>query len=188
MGYMQQVECDLNAFRLYPYRGELDQHVVDLELTEKGLAGYNLDEEGGLTVMREVLQFSKPLFKDAFQRLLQMEHAVQDFIHLELIGIQPIFWSAGYIMIDKCGSFSAYRYQLSEIVTRNVQSLVQYEYVDEFDLGSPEKTRYALIEKEGISGSPATFLANFDNLELPVEETILPVCGRMIYQYVNGKK
>jgi hypothetical protein len=188
MGYLQQKEQALYNGELFPNLKEISRHTASLNyLSQSFQPGIVADEiPEALSCVRQLIDFSIPRFSAIHKRYADMEAQWLDGCSVALIGLYPFQMHAGYLLIQQDAGLSAFAYSI-----RNALSAWPYEQVV-FDDGipltetNPERARVELYDLVNTRQIPATFflISSTNTAQASVQHTLLPLGGRLIYDYV----
>jgi len=214
LAYLQQVSEHFGEARLYPSLSELIEHyknVVALKENKKSLydsfpermssadlSNFRLIYEKILAddqLMQEIeniVDFSIPQFEKYLADGKKIYDMIEVNLHIAPVGIMPLNPSEGYILLKNGGTSETqvYEYQISIFE----QSTEKYRGIYTSYVCSYEKTltntfeniKSDLIRYHKKLPNPATYVIEAE-LQLPLEETLLPMAKRTLVKYVANQ-
>lgn len=194
LAYLQQAEQALNRKALFPYHAQLKIHNEYLRATRIGFYDSELllhdhaELPDGLALVGDIIDFALPKFEEMMCDFSYFEDKVKSSSRIEFIGLQPLFNDAGYLLLPSNSGFIAYSYIYPGIVAVNTYNSLIFESIALFEEGDSTKARFALYDYLQTSGNPAVFVLRTE-VEAPIEDTLLPLSGSLIYEYIaKGKQ
>lgn len=211
LAYLQYVRKYFQRNELYPPLAELLGHYRDLqqyrknenELKENMLKELDkidakkfrlvykdvLSDGDILKVIREIIDFSIPLFREAIDEGKDIYEIIEKQLTFEPIGIMPIYQDEGLLMVHSDSlDVQVYRYQLSKIILgANCYRSLKTELIEIEKKGigvSMEQIKSKIIRKIKDLPAPATY-SIFSQLRLPVKETLMPIAKRILIQELS---
>jgi hypothetical protein len=190
LGYLQQAEQSLGNNLLFPYAHHLQKHSAYLDVTYQGLessfphAVHENDLPEALSLVHEMISFSKPRFQEMIWQYKNLETAVQQACSIELLGLHPLFDDAGFLLIPNNLGFLAYGYWQTGLLPAQGYSPLRFEAVTFIESREPVIARNYLYDYLRTSGNPSVFVLHSAH-QWPIEETLLPIGGKMIYEYLK---
>jgi hypothetical protein len=211
LGFLQAAERERNALRFYPllpelhkqenYLKKIKENTQSLESQFKGkVTGIDWER---LTLNREKPKASAPLnlslelLDFALPRLRKIRNETQtslksfsQALHLEPIGIQPLYRREGYLLLPTplADSVDAYRFRVETLQTyRETWRNVKLWFVLRVTKGMFESylsLKKQLIEQFRDLPQPLTFWAETGQ-PLPLEATLLPLLKQRLVQEVK---
>jgi hypothetical protein len=191
LGYLQQAEKALKEKALFPYFSELKMHNNYLRDTRIGF--YNsvceMNEEDelpdALSLVYNVIDFSLPKFEELMFDFMSFEENLKSGARIELLGLHPLFKDAGFLLLPTQVGFDAYSYFYVGIVSNESYSHLRFEPITTITEEDTMTARYALYDHLETTGNPAVFVLE-TNIQAPVTETLLPLGGLMIFEYISS--
>ncbi len=165
----------------------LDQlNIQKLELVyEQMLADSEMMQE-----LENIIQFALAKFKTTIVNGTEIYELIEQKLHIEPVGIMPLYKNEGYLLL-RYGSYSevrayAYTVTLFEHKYDRYKGL-RMSYLDSWT-GSLVHT-YESIKKEIMikipqQPNPAVYSLE-TSLQLPLDETLLPIAKRMLVRYID---
>jgi len=213
LAYLQYVRQHFDEMKLYPPLAELVEHVRSMQayLQEKEefeqaipkrIIGFRPGENkvdyapptadygGVLAEINEIVAYALPRLQAHFEEGKVIYELVEKELEVSPIGLEPMYNLEGYLLI-RTGSMrqtSAYRYRVSvfeygseRLTGIHTQFLRNFSY----SVGtSYTHMKMDLVKEHKDLPNPATFVAE-SKLQLPVQETLMPVIKRRILQRVG---
>jgi len=215
LAYLQHVSKNFNSQKLYPFLSDLIYHYQNLvDFSEKkqltsnkftkhlkkvDLEKFQLEYEKAIeddNFMEEIdtiLKFSIPKIKAALSDGKTIYDLVEDNLSIEPIGIMPLTTDFGY-MILKNGNkteHKVFEYEITifEKYSEKYRSM-KTKYITSYTkklMQSYESIKISLIKDAKSMANPATYLI-YSKLQLPLQETFLPVAKRELVRYIALNK
>jgi hypothetical protein len=213
LAYLQQVQKQFEAVKLYPSFSELLEHyknLLEVKTGKEGLASGFPTEVKGLDMDRlslskeqtvsddeimlfitELVDYALPRFKDSLVSAKEIFDFVESQLEIEHVGIQPLYNREGYLFVydEDAGDIFIYQYESSliETSTEKFRALkTNFLYRERKTLSrSFESLKLNLIQKFKVLPNPATWLVT-SHLQFPLVETYLPVTKRLLMQRLHS--
>jgi hypothetical protein len=214
LAYLQQVSGRFEETRLYPSLSELIEHyknVVALKENKRSLYDsfperissadlttfkviYEkiLEDDQLMQEIESILDYSIPQFEKYLADGKKIYDFIESSLHIMPVGIMPLNPSEGYILLKNGGTHETqvYEYQISMFE----QSTEKYRGIYTSYICSYQKTlgntfeniKSDLIRYHKKLPNPATYLIEAE-LQLPLEETLLPMAKRALVKFVAQK-
>lgn len=169
----------------------LPKRIKDLDL-HNGKVTYELihGDDRFLKTVREIIEWSLPLIKQAIDEGVTIYEFVDENIEIEQVGIVPTYIEEGYIFVPDNSEkkLQLFRYEMSIYHTKNdrFRSLkTRYlRSIDESHLKSSlHSIKLDLINENTDLPNPATYSFHTE-LDFHFEETIFPVAKRKFMQHM----
>lgn len=207
LAYMQHVDANFSATKLYPVLGELVHHYnnliklkrskdslsndfpktlaqIDLIHAELGYAS-GFHDSNELKCIEEIMEFALPFFEERIETGKSIYEFVEEQLIMKPVGIMPIYRDEGYVMLEDSSASDVLVYQYKSSIIES--STEKYRSL---------KTRFLFRERKSISNSvdtikshlidrfrelpnPATWLVRSE-FRIPLVETFLPVTKRIL--------
>jgi hypothetical protein len=214
LAYAQNVKSCYDQSRLYPYLADTIEHMRNLNTirhnadsikheTDRTLKG--LDWQGlslayehaplsndAMEEVNRIIDFALP----TFQLLLYDGKALYDSIekHLSLspVGIMPLRTEEGYLFLngDKKPTLLVYQYSIRKLEDPYEKTrILALEYISDFSLSirwNYESVKQEIIRTHQALPNPAVYAIRSD-IEIPFEETFLPMAKRYFLQHAQGR-
>lgn len=209
LGYLQQVEQEFDAKKLYPRLSELVEHYRNLEILkeQKKTAANsfpkeitNLDFETFKLEYRslyeddqlikeidEIVAFAIPEFRSKMSLGKELYEEVEDKVEIFPVGLIPLKVEEGYFMISDFMQrmINVYRYNISIFESalekfRGIHTTMVNQY--EMTISNTyQSIKYELIRDTQLM---PMYALEFKET-YPLTETMLPVAKRMLVKYVS---
>jgi hypothetical protein len=211
LGYLQQVEQEFDAKKLYPKLSELVSHYRNLEILQeqKKIASNNFPKEiSRLDLEKFKLEYS-PLFQDdelikeiddiisfaipAFRSKMsigkELYEEVENNVEIFPVGLIPLSVENGFFMLSDFAKrmINLYNYNITIFESalekfRGVHTTLVRQY--EMSITNTyQNIKYELIKD--TKQMPAMYALEFKET-FPLTETMLPVAKRMLVRYVTA--
>lgn len=210
LAYLQQIQKEFSANRLYPHLPEVQLHFdscvrlrtnqqairstfpknvtgVDIE-TWKLLYKETVQDDVYLNELTDILDFAIPGLSQTLDEGTQRFLEVGENIRISPVGIVPLRIEEGYLFV--CHSLrnmvTIFQYQLAlynEMKERYLKTL----FIDTVRLGlgnSLNQIKVDLVKRNTSLPNPATYIVE-SKYEYPLEETLLPVAKRLMLKQLN---
>ncbi|HTL81648.1 MAG TPA: hypothetical protein VL651_08080 [Bacteroidia bacterium] len=210
LAWLQDVERSFREVKLYPPLAELLDHYRmaktllgkknELEsLFPKRLSGFDakrfmlryenlLADERIMNEIGEIIDFSIPKFEEWLREGKHIYEFLEKEIRMEMIGIVPMHLQEGYLLLrsaDHDTRVYSYAVKLFEDAGAAFRGL-HTRFVSTFTndiLHSYDTIKLKLISDFPAMPNPAVYAAE-TSLEIPVEETFLPIAKRMMIREI----
>ncbi|NQW30860.1 MAG: hypothetical protein HQ472_10155 [Ignavibacteria bacterium] len=209
---MQDVAKDFHHNKLYPNLGDLIELTSVLETIQanseqyqsmlpRKLTGVDFEKKTltfdavpgdtqAVEKMFELVRWALPSLKILTEEGVAMFDFVTQNMHIEVVGIIPLYKDEGYAMIPdlKSDLYRIIRYELTLFTaeSENYRALKTLE-VESRAVGlvheAPENVKMELVKKHSDLPNPATFLIETD-LDFPFDETVFPVAKRKLMKHL----
>jgi len=205
---LQRAESAFDEQEVYPYLGRLVKlHgalVTVLERTEEfrspetgRITGIDWEEESityewpelegtEMTVVEDLIRWALPKIRSTIEEGRAVYEHVEENTELETVGIFPSYIQEGYLMVpDRANEIlHVLRYEFSTLheegETHRALRTVHCKAVEEEGVDVPPSSiKLDLLEERRDLPKPATYFSR-TNLEVPYEETLLPVVKRRL--------
>lgn len=206
------VARELRKVRLYPMLSELIETVAVLETIDRqsetirkngprSLTGVDVEQTRLLyeasmhdaedvARMMDLIAWALPQVKTLAEQGVAMFDFVSDHMRLDAVGIVPLYKDEGYVLVPDHDRDTLHiiRYEMSMIAANDGQ----YRAMRTLELASrslhgivptPETIKLELIRSHKDLPNPATYVCDVD-VELPFDETVLPVAKRKLMRYL----
>ena len=213
LAYLQQVDQEFDAKKLYPSFAELIDHYRNLEVLQeqkkilvngfpKQISKIDLEnlkfeynaivKDDGLTQeIDEIISFAIPEIRSKMSLGKELFEEVEDKINIFPIGIQPLHTGEGYLLLSDYikRMVNVYYYNIT-IFENSMTKLrgIHTKLVDQFDItvsNTYEHIKYQLTKKVRDIPAPATYALEFKQ-SFPLTETMLPIAKRVFVRYVTA--
>lgn len=205
LGYMQGVKSHYDRSELYPTLAEVIEHYKNLKQIKdnannikkgfsKDVSGIDWEKmelihkqenisDGLFNELELIIDFSMPLFAEKIHTGKEIYDTVEHDLSISTVGITPLRKDEGYLIINTNHHEEAYVYQYGFSVIKDVQESVRQlytEYVNTYTYtitNTFERIKHDLISTRKDLPNPAVYVIK-NNVEIPFNETLLPVAKR----------
>jgi len=212
LAYMQQVENEFDAKKLYPRFSELVEHYRNLEILkeQKKIAVNNFPKEISrldfekfrieyksaiqddelIREIDEIISFAIPMFQNKMSLGKELYEEVEDKVEIFPVGLLPLDVEEGFFMLSDFmrRMINVYYYNISifESAMEKFRG-IHTNLVNQYEMSitnTYQNIKYELIKD--TKQMPATYALEFKET-FPLTETMLPVAKRMLVRYVTSK-
>lgn len=211
LAYLQHVNEDFKENKLYPSLAELVEHYRNLKLfEEKRNELYNefpseiseldfknfrlvyektIKNDELMEEIEQIVNYSIPKFKYTIEDGRHRYEDIESHMSFTPVGILPLYKNEGYLLIKNGPSPQTQVYQYRITIFENADERfrgIRTTYVKTYRhslLYTFQNIKNELA-KEGELPNPATYLAE-SGTYYPLEETLLPIAGRILVRTVN---
>ena len=212
LAYLQHVGKNFNESKLYPFLSELLHHYSHLlnlkknkqmmsdhfprEIDQSGLKNFTLrfksmlEDPACLEEVNQIIEFALPLMKTHLLEGKELYDFVESQLEINPVGLLPLYRDNGYLFVRNSSEPNAfiYEYQLTLFENANEKYKgLKTSMLKEVGL-SPFYTynnvKLELIKEKKHLPNPAAYVIE-SRLHFPVTETLLPVCKRLLIQYIS---
>lgn len=206
LSYLQRVDEDWSAFKLYPHLLTIIESIQSLshirrnryeidELIPKEIIGFNLEtgeieyeknEDFQISSVKEIMDiidwgFDK--LEEYFQMGLILYEDISEDLILEPVGLLSTIKGSGCLILDDESTVNVYRFDIGNVmVDRNGGRYVSINQIAEYDseiYNTPEQIKLNVL-KDGLVFDVPNFynVTGFQNI--PLHETVLPILKRRL--------
>jgi hypothetical protein len=214
LGYLKSVREDFKERKLYPPLSELYVHYRNLKEIKKNkqflkehfpkeitsadhdkveFLYKELIEDGKLMQeIEDILSFAIPVFESGLEEGKAIYEDVYQSLHIEPIGLEPLYTDAGYILLNQPPDKSTQVYQYDITIFHHADENyrgIHTKLIDTFTQSvsnTVNSMKLVLIRKYPELPNPATYLIQSD-LGYPEKETVLPVAQLALVKYLSTK-
>lgn len=212
LAYLQEVSKHFEITKLYPSLAELVEHyrsVKAIKENKQNLLGSfservkKIDAEklqiiyekiaGDDNLMEElenILDFSIPKFESQLQEGKRIYDFLEDHMNVFPVGVLPLNAYEGYIFLKggEHSSTNVYEFHITifeqpEEKFRGIHTQFVKSYSHSF-IHTFESIKIDLIRENKNLPNPAAFAAEAE-MQIPIEETFLPIAKRAVVRYVS---
>lgn len=211
LAYLQRVEADYLAHKLYPrldelrtrvaqlrtlqarsdeLLGRLPREVIGLDLRNGELVRAQAAMDERLRAIEASLTFAMPRLRQALERGWGLREELSGRIHCTPVGLLPLSTREGYLLLRQGDEAVVYDYTLP--LLRDTDADAQYHsvrtrYVCTCTVGlghTYEHIKAELVRGTWRSPNPATFVFESD-IRLPRIETFMPLAKQLVYELIG---
>ena len=212
LSYLKEVQNHFNENKLYPHLSDVIFHYNNLvsfrnnkrflqEQFPKRLDGVDMKKLEVLyekiladdTLMQElenITEFSVQRMKNTIEAGAEIYELIESHTQIEPIGILPLYKNEGYILLAQANasSINAYSYTITLFEDKNARYKgVRMEYIDTWKkniVNTYPQVKKDIIKTIRALPNPAVFSIE-TQLQLPIEETLLPIAKRMLVKQIG---
>lgn len=213
LSYLQGVQSYFKDQKLYPCLSDLVFHYQNLQSLkqnkellfenfprkiaradfEKLKIHYKkiVEDDSLMKEMEQIVSFALPTLKSTLNEGRGLYEYIEDQLEVEPIGICPLYANDGYLFINeqKKKTTKVYQYQIT--VFESVQE--KYRGIHTKHLKTVQKKlsrtfeslKLELIKNYPDLPNPATYLVDI-KLDLPFDETTMPMAKRLLVKYISA--
>ena len=211
LAYLQQVENEFNAKKLYPKFSELVEHYRNLEILreKKNIAVTNFPKEISkldfekfkveyktlfqddevIRELDEIISFAMPAFRNQMSLGKELYEEVEDKVEIFPVGLLPLGVEEGFFMLSdfmkKMINVYYYNITIFESALEKFRG-IQTTLVSQYEMSitnTYQNIKYELLKD--TKQMPAIYVLEFKET-FPLTETMLPVAKRMLVRYVTA--
>ena len=210
MAYLQHIDSQFTANRLYPHLPELKIHFdscVAFRNSQntlktsfpKNVTGIDrntwsliyeetVQEDSYLSELSYILDFAIPNFSRKLNEGNERFSEVGENIRISPVGIVPLHIEEGYLFFFHTfkSMITIFQYQLA-LYNERKERYLKTVFVDSVRLGlgnSVAQIKVDLAKKNKSLPNPATYIVE-SKYDYPLQETLLPVVQRLMIQQMN---
>ena len=214
LAYLQEINRHFDESKLYPQLTDIIFHYNNIiafrenkkflkEQFPKRLTGLQMEKLQGLyeqmiqddELMEEleaIINFSEGKMKNTISSGVEIYELVEDKMVISPVGIIPLDNKEGYFFLHTSSTKQtiAYHYRMSIFEKHDEKYRgMKTAYVNTWDknfINTFESIKSELTRYRKQLPNPAVYSIEVE-LELPVEETLLPVAKRSLVKYISGQ-
>jgi hypothetical protein len=209
LAYLQMVDKNFTSNKLYPYLAELVQHYNNLndfvrnknsasasfpkQITGLDLENFvisyeqNINDDRLMGEIMKILDFSLPAIKKHLEEGKEIYEWIESQLYLRQIGIMPLQWQYGYILIRNGSNSesSLYNYKLTifesaeekyrGIATQYVSNITSYSYFN---------IQASIMQTQNLLSPPPVYAIESEYC-FPLGETLLPIAKRVLVKHLS---
>lgn len=208
LGYLKAKQQELDAQKIFPHIDELESHQSALEKFlrkknqlddsfRKELIGFNLktielhyenlEETKELTEVMDIVKYSLEKIAGCHHHFSIEAEDIRHKIQVGLLGLLPSYLNEGFVLIRQEKIISVFNYQVHPVLNRNGEKELGYVYLGKHGASftvNEQSVKSDLQKKyRNQFGHPAFFHVNTTS-DLPMYETILPLAGKEIIEWI----
>lgn len=214
LAYLQHVDSCYRLNKLYPPLADLIEHyrlARQLKESKEQLSGsFPLRLEGFdaenfrliykriaeddtlLREMENILDYSLGKFADYVREGQNIFGYIEKEMQISPVGLTPLDAARGYLLLqDGRAETRAYEYRLTIFDQPDARyRAIQTQYVETYSRSITQSVSWIksqLIRMRPAMPNPAVYVVE-SNLDIPVEETFLPIAKRMLVRFVENEK
>ncbi|MCW3126735.1 MAG: hypothetical protein JWO03_2393 [Bacteroidetes bacterium] len=213
LGYLQQVDKEFDAKKLYPCFSDLIDHYrnlevlseqkkilvngfpkeitkIDLENLKFEYNSFIKDKDLALDI-DEIISFAMPEIRSKMSLGKELFEEVEDKVNIFPVGILPLQTDEGYLLLSDYLKRIVNVYQYNITIFENAMTKfrgIHTRLIDQYDItvsNTYENIKYQLIKEVRDMPAPATYALEFKK-SFPLTETMLPIAKRIFVKYVTA--
>jgi hypothetical protein len=212
LAYLQEINKYFNESKLYPQLSDVIFHYNNLvafrenkkylqEQFPKKLTGIQMErlqllyeqmieDDELMQELEEIIHYSESKMKTAISSGTEIYEFVEDKLTVFPVGILPIKINEGYFFLSE-GSYRhtrVYQYRLSIFEKHDEKyRAIKTEYIDQWQrniVNTYENIKVELLKHKKDLPNPAVYSIETE-LNLPIDETLLPIAKRTLVRYIS---
>lgn len=211
LAYLGEVKQNFNATRLYPWLAELIGHyrsAMAVKENKQNLKKFfpqrlsGIDEKGRLSYenmvqddelmseLESIIEYAIPQFQQRVDEGRSIYDIVEDHLHIQPVGIIPLHPECGYMLLKggRSAATNVYEYQVSffESATEKFKA-IHTHFVRSFEKNISttfQSIKGDMLRENKHLPNPATYAIETE-MNLPLEETFLPIAKRMLVKHLS---
>jgi hypothetical protein len=209
LAYLQEVKKNFDSTKLYPWLAEIIHHykeVLSVRDSKQNLqkhfpqklSGINA---GGLTFenlisddeliqeIEEIVEYAIPQFENKVEEGKSIYDIVEEHVYIQPVGIIPLNPEFGYMFLKGANAeTNVYEYQITFWETASEKyKAIHAHYVKSYEKNISttfQSIKSDLMRVNKRLPNPAAYAIESE-MELPLEETFLPIAKRMLVRYLS---
>lgn len=212
LGYLQEVNQQFNANRLYPQLGDIIFHYRNLEdfkknkqLLQEGfpkeLSKIDTDklelvyrkmqeDDEVMAELEQIITYAIAKMKKTIASGTEIYELVEGQLQIEPVGIVPLYKNEGYLLLHYSNEHivRAYNYAVSMLHFTGINyTAVQLNHIEDYKKNltiSYNSIKTELVRKIRTLPNPAVYHIE-SGLSIPLHETLLPIAKRILVRQVG---
>ena len=211
LAFLKEVSENFEYNKLYPHLSELVEHyrqMVSIKENKQNLLnafpqkiekldmenlkiGYEkiMEDDSIMNEIENIINFSIPQFKHYLNEGKKIYDSVEEKIHISPVGLMPLNTQFGYMLLNDRQETKVYEYQItifeqSTEKYRGIHTTYLKSYANSIS-NTFESIKSNLIKEHKSMPNPAAFAIEAE-IELPLQETFLPIAKRSLVKYVSS--
>lgn len=213
LAYLKNVRQNFQGHVLYPFLSDLVFHyrnllsikenkqliyenfpkVISKADFEKLKISYKaiIEDDEVMNEMEEIIDFALIKFKSLLEEGKGIYEFVEEKVEIQTIGLSPLYAKEGYMLLcpKVKPELEVYKYLVTVFESADeTYRAVHTEYLESVSksiYSTYESIKMQLIKKYKYLPNPATFLISA-KVDLPFEQTFLPVAKRLLVKNINN--
>ncbi len=215
LAYLQEINKYFSQNKLYPQLADLIFHYNNLvafkenkrflqEQFPKKFTGIQIEklqllyesmieDDDLMKELEEIINYSANTLKRAITSGSEIYEFVETKLKIEPIGIMPLDHNEGYFLLceGSCRNTWVYQYRLSIFEKHDEKyRSIKTEFIDVWQrnfVNSYHNIKAQLIKNRSDLPNPAVYAVETE-LNIPMEETLLPIAKRSLVRYISGNQ
>lgn len=212
LAYLQEVNKYFHEQKLYPQLSDIIFHYNNLvafrenkkfleEQFPKKLTGIQLeklqllyqqmmDDDDLMQQLEEIIHYAASEMRSTISNGTELYEMVEDKLKISPVGLIPLEQNEGYFFLSNSITLTrVYYYRLSIYEKREEKyRSIRTEFIDSWYktfTNTYEHIKSQLLKSRSQLPNPAVYLIHAE-INLPMEETLLPVAKRSLVRYISG--
>ena len=211
LAFLKEVSDNFEYNKLYPHLSELVEHyrqVLSIKENKQNLLNafpqkiqkFNIEnfkisyekiiqDDSVMNEIESIIDFSIPQFQHHLNEGKKIYDYIEEKIHISSVGLIPMNTQFGYMLLNDRRETKAYEYQItifeqSTEKHRGIHTTYIKSYANNIS-NTFETIKSNLIKENKGMPNPAAFAIESE-IELPFQETFLPIAKRSLVKYVSS--
>ncbi|WP_153797492.1 hypothetical protein [Foetidibacter luteolus] len=211
LAYLQEISKYFNQTKLYPQLADVIFHYNNLvafrenkkylqEQFPKKLTGIQLqklqllyeqmiEDDELMQELEDIIQYAAAKMQSTISSGTEIYEFVEEKITIAPIGLIPLEQNEGYFFLSETAKRTrVYQYRLSFFEKHDEKyRSIKTEFIDSWQrsfTNTYESIKRHLIKQRTMMPNPAVYAIEV-NLDIPVEETLLPIAKRRLVRYIS---
>jgi len=214
LSYLQDVSRNFSATKLYPWLAELIDHyksAISVKENKFNLKKYfpqrlsKIDAKGQLAFehivnddelmleLESIIEYAIPQFQQKVDEGKNIYDIVEDHVLIQPIGLIPLNSEFGYMFLKggKTAATNVYEYQITFFENANEKfKAIHTHFVKVFAKNISttfQSIKSDMLRENKHLPNPAAYSIETE-MNLPLEETFLPIAKRMLVKHLSGER
>jgi hypothetical protein len=215
LGYLDSIREDFDAYKLYPSLSQLYthyQHLVAIRDNKqhlkhsfpKEISATNpekaeflyrqlIEDDNLMSEIDEILSFAIPAMVTRIKEGRKIYATVDESLHIEPIGLEPLYTDVGYILLHQPPDNTTHVYQYDITIFHHADEKFRGIHTEKIDTFTQSVSntlnamKLGLVRKYPSLPNPATYLIQTE-IGYPETETVLPVAQLALVRYLTTKQ
>lgn len=212
LAYLQEVNKYFHESKLYPQLSDVIFHYNNLvafkenkkflqEQFPKKLTGVQLEklellyeqmmsDDEVMQQLEEIIHYATAQMRSTINNGTELYEMVEDKLKISPVGIIPLEQNEGYFFLSNAITLTRVYYYRLSIYERREEKFrsIRTEFIDSWYKtisNTYEHIKSELVKTRKQLPNPAVYVIHAE-LNLPIEETLLPVAKRYLVRYISG--
>lgn len=211
LAYLKEVSNSFELTKLYPHLADLIEHYKQLiafrdkkqsladnfpqRIQQVDFENFKIkyekmvEDDALMAEIENIISYSIPQFEHYLAEGKKIYDFVEEHLHLFPVGVMPLHPEQGYMFLKdgRTAGTTVYEYKITIFEHPDTRyRAIHTQYVRSYSrsfTNTFEWIKTELIRENRYMPNPATFAVESE-LELPLEETFLPIAKRMLVKHV----
>lgn len=150
-----------------------------------------VEDDEVMKELEDIIEFALTKFKDLLEEGKDIYEFVEEKVTIQTVGLSPLYAKEGYLLLNPrfTSDLEVYKYLVTVFESADeTYRAVHTEYLESVPKSvnsTYEAIKLKLIKKYKYLPNPATYLISA-KVELPFEQTFLPVAKRLLIKNINN--